>query len=150
MGVSDKEVVELVRNGWLPINGEKALFINEKLFKKGIIALVDPSNYHPSKIEDNGPFSVSKERRVVFLNDDKSCKKAKHFFNLPVTTVSLLNAKRREECYVPVIVLNEQGQVVSGLYIHPRKVGQNDAEIGAISFTAFHDAYSDERERRFC
>ena len=138
MGISKQQIAELVRKGWLPVNGENALFINETLFRKGIISLLDPSNYEASKIEENGPSAVSKERSIIFLKDDTGSRKAKQFFNLPATTLSLRNTNRRDECYVPVIVANEQGKAAAGLYINPRKVGKDDLQIMSKPFTAFH------------
>lgn len=138
MRLDEKKIAELVRKGWLPVDGAKALFINDPLFKKGIISFLDPSNCQVSKIEDDGPFSVSKERSLVFSNDDKSSRKAKQFFNLPATTTCLRNPKKRDECYVPVIVADKQGKVVAGLYIHPRKVGTEDFREKNKPFTAFH------------
>ena len=138
MGVSKQQLIELAQKGWLPVNGEHALFINEILFRKGIISLLDPSHCDVSKFENDGPSAISKDRSVVFLRDDKSSRKAKQFFNLPDTTVSLRHTKRRDECYVPVIVVNEQRQVVAGRFIHPRKIGQSEEETAFKPFTAFH------------
>lgn len=139
MSATEKQVAELIRKGWLPVNGENALFIHGTLFKtKGIISLLDPTNCEVSKIEENGPSVISKERSVVFLPDDKSSRKAKQLFNLPDTTVSLRHTKRRDESYVPVIVTNEQGRVVAGRFIHPRKIGQDEAQAEFKPFTAFH------------
>lgn len=138
MAVTAKEVIELAQKGWLPVNEEKSLYINETLFRIGIISFLDPSNYQVSKTEEDGPFAVNPERQVILLKDDKSSKKAKQFFDLPTNTTSLRNTSRRDECYVPVMVANAHGKADAGLYIHPRKVGQEDSKTNQTLFTAFH------------
>lgn len=138
MSASEKQVAELIRKGWIPVDGENALFINAPLFRQGFISFLDPDQCQTPPIEENEPFDISKKRSIVVASNDKSSRKAKQYFNLPATTVSLRNVHRRDECYVPVVVANEQGKAAAALYIHPRKIGPEDPQTAPKPFTAFH------------
>ena len=138
MSASEKQVAKLIRKGWVPVDGDNALLINARLFKIGFISLLSPDQCTAPLVEENKPFAISEKRSVVAAYNDKDSRKAKQYFNLPHDTVSLINDKRRGECYVPVMVANEQGKAAAALYIHPRKLGPENTQAGLAPFTAFH------------
>lgn len=138
MGVSDKRLIELIEKDWAAVDGEKSLFINKTLFSRGMISLLDPALCEAPILSFDKPFAISKERSLLFIKDEKISKIAKKFFDLPSIKVGLRHAKRRDELYIPVMITDEQGLVASGLYIHPRTLGEDDSQAELKPFTAFH------------
>lgn len=133
---TEQQSTDLTQNGWVPVNEDKKLFISELLFQRGIISLFDPSHGQAPRIEANGAFAISKERSV-FFSADKSLRRANQFFRLP-DTVGLRHTNRRDECFVPVIVRDEQEKISAGLYIYPRRVEQGGLQTKSKPFTRFY------------